>query len=218
MDKPKIVFIHIPRTGGTTMRLSFFRNYNREKDAWIIKASSLGWRSIWRGLPGRQVQMHPDMENRPYVSGHTKLDDLRFLKKRGYSFVGMMRDPIERTISHYDWVLKRQIDRISQDWKERVLSTTLLEFTKIYENFQYKVMCGYDLSIFDYIGFCETYEKSLRKIGEMFGLNMVHGIHAKKTKSEDRTIATEEEREKMMPYLEKDYKLYNIARKLYDVS
>ncbi len=215
MPKPKIVFIHSPRTGGSSANRAFFKNYNKN-EIWITRTAHFGFDNMWQGAPFSAVNEPRDLKNIYMVTGHVRLKDIAYLKKRGYSFITMLRDPIDRTISHYDWVLKRYISKIPHNWKDRVKNTTLLEFTRKYENLQYRTIGGYDLSIFNYIGFCEMHEESLRKMEEMFGLSLVHGIHAKGTKPKHRTIATEEEREKMMPYLKKDYKLYNIARELYD--
>ena len=208
MAKPRIVFIHIPRTGGSSTNRAIFKNYDKS-EIWITKTNHFGFNNMWKGLPFKKIIQPKNLKDRYMVTGHIKLKDAAYLKKRGYSFVTMLRDPIDRTISHYDWVLQRYISKIPPDWKSKVTNTTLLEFTKKYENLQYRTMGGYDLSIFDYIGFCETHTESLRQMEEMFNLDLIsHGMRAKFTRPGEKTVATEKEKKKMMPYLEKDYKLH----------
>lgn len=85
--KPPFALIHIPRTGGSTLRLSLKRKLGRDKMLWV-KTHSTDFSAI-----ASQIEPQTRM-----IFGHMNygLHD-----KVPVRYVTVLRNPIDRTISHY---------------------------------------------------------------------------------------------------------------------
>ena len=85
-----LVFTHIPKTAGTSLKKSaIFPNVERGDVYW-----SLGIRKLLR-----------DRGNgAPVVLGHVPYGVHRFLKRPPYHYVTVLRDPVDRAVSFYNYV------------------------------------------------------------------------------------------------------------------
>jgi hypothetical protein len=97
---PPLVFIHIPKAGGTTINNILMKNYRYRLD-------SYGKDFFPRYYPDEFISLvqppQGDDTRRPvYFTGHIDVDNevFRYMPVR-YVTVTMLRDPIERVISHY---------------------------------------------------------------------------------------------------------------------
>ena len=112
-----IIFHHIPKCGGTSIvmglamtyypwrllrhgRKGFAGNLNAPKSSEEAEDLGLNRYQYRRGLLSQQVKEG----NYPMISGHYPFDpDLYETEKSKWSFVSLLRDPLERWYSEYYW-------------------------------------------------------------------------------------------------------------------
>jgi hypothetical protein len=131
------------------------------------------------------------------VFGHFTIDKWKCL---GWPFVTIVRDPVERVISQYS-VWKRGEKRIPgvERWgiKEFALDTSD----------QMSTMMGEDLSLFLFIGIQEMYEESIRRMGEILGIEFPADL-GMYNKTRIKLKVSQEERDYVESVNQKDRKLY----------
>jgi sulfotransferase famil protein len=114
IEKPLIVFLHIPRTGGITLRTTMSLLYDR--------------RLTTHGVIRPEDAERADSDSRiEVVQGHFDFGIHEALK-RPCRYVTLLRDPIDRAISQYQYLLEHpksqfaHVARSARDLREWVLS------------------------------------------------------------------------------------------------
>lgn len=98
MAGQKLIFLHIPKTAGSTFD-NFLRNYFYEKE--IIEVT---WKSWFNGCNDLLTKKH--LNNKiSLVTGHQPFGNHVYLQGN-WVYVTFLRDPVERTFSHYYFLTK----------------------------------------------------------------------------------------------------------------
>ena len=208
----KLVFIHIPKTAGTSLRLLLESNYKETER--------------------RAIYSHQDLDeqlafalNDPKVKciyGHFPLRPV--IAESNATVVTLFREPFARSMSHYNHYSKRMNEKHAQ-LMEGIDSPE--DFTKLVQsnNRQTAFLSGYlnqkefledkgvlekalaNFDRLDAVGFTEHYAASIAYFGEQFGWNNTlvehHNSGGKK-----KEVASREVWERMNEY---DLPLYNQA-------
>lgn len=96
-----LVFVHIPRTGGTTLTLIVNRQFPSHLIFAFDGADMEGSLDRYRALP-------PERRGAlRLISGHVAFG-VHELIGRSADYVTMLRDPVERVISMYEYILRRR--------------------------------------------------------------------------------------------------------------
>lgn len=89
-ENKAVVFLHIPKTAGTTFNEVLYRQFNfQSRCPWPLMRSQF-----------------PDFSRYDLFYGHFYLNVIQFLIKRPAVYISFFRNPIERSISHYYQVLR----------------------------------------------------------------------------------------------------------------
>jgi hypothetical protein len=101
MKKELFVFIHVPKTAGITLRSIFYRQYNNDE---IYR---IHW-SFDKNNPFAEfLNLSSEKQNKiKIIYGHIPFGIHEYIQKPVYYFT-LLRDPIERIISHYYHIRKR---------------------------------------------------------------------------------------------------------------
>jgi Sulfotransferase family len=95
---PLLVFVHIPKTAGTTLMRVLAMNEPRER---ILNTGNVfkGGGGIKRGVTF--ARLRGDLDGVRIVTGHVPLGIREHLRDREVSYLTVLREPADRTISHF---------------------------------------------------------------------------------------------------------------------
>jgi hypothetical protein len=114
MTRPELVFLHIPKTAGTSQLNAFSQNYGAGNVFWIGKDCAP---DIWR-YPRAQVGQ------RFVVGGHKRLSF--YPRRLDPLYCALLRDPIERAISLFVYHTRPDL-AVIEPWSDGQARSQLLE-------------------------------------------------------------------------------------------
>ena len=109
-----IIFLHIPKTGGTTLRDIFSRQY--KKDETILTKRLIESENIIKGLNDKE-------KNRILmIQGHMQFGLHKYFNNN-FKYFTMMREPVKRVLSQYTYLLSLKNDphNLSTDSREMTI-------------------------------------------------------------------------------------------------
>lgn len=177
----KFVFMHIPKTGGTTFRRLVISKLNVKQFRDNEDRYNLNKASWYRDYFGITINYEPIFKDKEkihkydVVNGHFTASKYLFLK---YPIITWVRNPIDRLVSHYyNWLLKyNKIDRYND--KEKLVwykyfetGMDLVEFSKAFGNHM-SFFFDIDFNKFKFVGILEHYNESLDILGKLFNVKL----------------------------------------------
>ena len=197
MSSPTYVFIHIPKTGGTSLLSFLDYNFGKNEIFSVAKESQRIFGSSWRNTPFQErqeaVKNHffnlPKHKRNNYkiIFGHMEYGWHEALDNPKY--ISFFRDPVSRVASLYKYILRRE----GMDLKNQIQSEniTLKDFVEKNmhpecQNGITKRLCGSDLydendpvkslniaqerlAEFEFIGLMEDFDHSLIHFSQLVG-------------------------------------------------
>ncbi|MBI3509106.1 MAG: sulfotransferase family 2 domain-containing protein [Bacteroidetes bacterium] len=113
MNPDKIIFLHIPKTAGTTLHTVMARNYPKKN---ILTINAIRWPEKLETLEGRKK------ESVKILTGHVPFGAHEFIDGKNYEYFTLLREPIDRTISHYYQVLRTPQHHFAKQMAEKKYS------------------------------------------------------------------------------------------------
>lgn len=135
--KGPIIFLHVPKTGGSTLHNIIFRLY-RKKDLHLVLNNRQA--IAFHDLPMEERSRFKVMQGHQAFGHHTA-----FPKPEEVQYISILRNPIDRVLSHYYYVLARPQhpyhDRVKEQCNDVVdfVSSGLVNHI---ENLQVRMLSG----------------------------------------------------------------------------
>lgn len=222
----KIVFVHIPKAAGTSLKEAICSRVGPENIYFDYQ------RPLEKGDLRRQyecllasVSAKPRPES--VIFGHFlagkygRLNGLHFTKQPGVAYVTFLRDPLQRAISHY-FFWKRTPVAGHRVWERFTREDWNLEkflLSKEHTNFHAKFLWRFPLTQFDFIGLTEHFDDSLKMLGCAFPLLKDLPMRTDNNNPENKLGASYTIdaglKAEFMARNQLDYALYNQAHKIF---
>lgn len=225
-----LIFVHIPKTAGSTLSSILERQYDPSK-TWKFYPTYSSARESFN-----YFQKLPESERIKFklVSGHIYYG-LHDLLPQPSTYITMLRDPIDRLVSSYYFIRRHSTHPFHQDAKSMSLIDffSCVERTRGFNNCQVRFLAGYDgdsvneevlslakqnlQSSFAVVGLQEKFDESIILMKNLLGWHH-HFFYSKKLVSKKRPA-----KEKLSPaelkimekHNELDLELYEYARKIF---
>jgi hypothetical protein len=217
-----LVFVHIRKTAGTTIRHVIYRQYGRRRTRhlrnYFVHAEDS------RGMT-QSLATNPPADLR-VAHGHVLFwPDVRW--PAGTQFFTLLRDPIERAISHYFWLRERSEKfrktfeqavsdgSIHDNLQTRVLAASMPPFRQTTEGDLEQAIASLDR--FAVVGITEQFDESLVLMTRTFGWRRMFVSNANVTRGrKPREEIAPEELEVAEHYNALDLELYRRARERFE--
>jgi hypothetical protein len=225
MEREALIFLHIPKTAGTTLNRIIEWQYSPfaifTMDPYRIRATA------------DRLKQLPEARRRrlQVVRGHLFYGIHEFLPQ-GATYITMLRDPVARVLSAYYFVLRRPLNPLH--WKlkrERLGVEDCLRLFPHRQNLQCRFIAGVEdpatsderlLDIakenltksFSVVGICERFEESLILISKTFGWEIRFYEDQRVTKS--RPMVEPKLVDLIRGHNRLDDELYEFGKKLFE--
>lgn len=196
MKPDKFIFVHIMKTGGTSLRESFIEYFGHENFLYdrTYKLDRLKYKGILR-IHKSSLVYPKNYEDRKVIFGHF---NFRKYSHLGRPTITFLRNPIERVRSHYSSGEKRKY----MSFEEFCLFTSNLM----------RNMTGGNLSKFYFIGLTEYFDESISRLNKLLGIN----LSSKKINVNINKIELDEKKINLIKkYNLEDLRLYDEALKMF---
>ena len=179
MNQEALIFLHIPKTAGTTLNRIIEWQYSPLS---IFTIDPLGIRATPERFKTLSDQRRRKLR---VVRGHMVYGIHGFLPQ-GATYVTMLRDPVARLLSAYSFALRRPLNPMRRKLKRgRVGVEAFIRLTPNRQNLQCRVLAGVKevtcdqwvldiakeniMKSFSVVGLCERFEESLILMAKAFG-------------------------------------------------
>lgn len=225
MDREALVFLHIPKTAGTTLNRIIEWQYNPlsifTMDPYRIRATV------------ERLQTLPEQRRRrlQVVRGHLYYGVHEFLPQ-GATYITMLRGPVARFLSSYYFIQRRPLHPMHRKvTTERVGIEDFIRLTPHRQNLQCSLISGIKndgksdgremlekakehlVASFSVVGICERFEESLVLIAQTFGWEIPFYENRKVAKTRPKVLS--EEIDLIREHNQLDLELYEFGMNLF---
>lgn len=219
MKNERLIFLHLPKNAGTSMNSILKKNYSSDEIYEVrFNVDRSGNLEEFKGMP------QDDRDKIKFLSGHFNFG-LHTYFSNPFQYVSMMRHPVERTVSFYNYIKRKENHRL----KDVVKDKSLIECVREVKDFdvvngQARKLSGTDdesLMLekalenidnhFAFMGIQEYFEESILLLGHKLNTKVGYLSHLNKAGA-DHQIDNQliEEIEKLNQV---DLELYEIMKK-----
>lgn len=164
-----IVSLHIPKTGGTSFSDVLERAYPDQVAFFYRANNKLTHAKLKDHARLREPELLMELETDGIKVIHGHAPGRWFLRSipDQSRFWTWVRDPVERVISAYFYLVQRRERGSDRPGVAKVAGRTLEEYAReeSNQNIQSRVLAGMDLSKFGFIGVTERFDESLAMLG-----------------------------------------------------
>lgn len=150
---PKFIFVHIVKTGGTSLREMIKKLYN---DKYILDKT---WNKKNKIITIKNKPYPKNYKSKSVIHGHFRFDRYEHL---GWPMITFIRHPVSRMVSEYSRIQYRLKGQYNLD---------IVSFAKIHRSNLYGEVIG-DVSKFAFIGITENYDKSIKELEKVLGIKL----------------------------------------------
>ncbi len=225
-DSETLIFVHIPKTAGVSLN-HILDQYYKPTETFSVRLGKD--RKTFKSLP------YEERAKINLLRGHIAFGAHKFLS-RPTIYMTVLRNPIDRTISHYYFVLQETTQRLHDKAKSLDLADFVLNEPEV-QNLQTKMLAGIEniyqqvdkstlkqakenLNSCAIIGLTERFEDTLALMENVLGWQNIPSVEKRQvTKSRPSISDVPESTIKIIKeYNQLDIELYEYAKKLFEES
>ncbi len=225
-DGKALIFLHIPKTAGTTLNRIIEWQYDPRSiftiDPYQIRATAARLKTF-SGARRRRLRV---------VRGHL-MYGIHECLPQGATYITMLRDPVARFFSSYYFILRRPLHPLHRKLKTKGVGVEdFLQFTSERQNLQTKMLAGgshigpCDSRVletakqnltrsFRVVGLSERFQESLILIASSFGWNIPY-YENRKVSNKIRPAYDPSMVERIREHNRYDIELYDFGRKRFE--
>lgn len=213
----ELISIHIPKTAGTSFRNTLEGVYGREGvvrlDIGLIRQETRIWEELYSDatLPSQTRVVHGHFSY-PLLTGRFPVDpDL--------PVITWLRDPVQRVISNYYYLVKRLREELEEEKRGLNILVKLQRSLEEYvrydraQNRMSRFLEGLDLDRMAFVGFVESYDEDLALLAQRMNWSEVPVFHHNRTAKESPEVP-ETTLDLIRNLNQKDLRLYERALEL----
>jgi hypothetical protein len=185
----KFVFVHVPKTAGTTF-IKLLDKIYKGRTARDYKDQKGNKNNYIRKKPWNKCNI---------IYGHFSSNKYKHLKRPQISFV---RDPIERVISEYFYKANEAKNIRDYIKNKRIFAASEVKNINVINSYII------DIDRFKFIGLTERFDESLDRLEKIFDVKFPRYVIKSKENKKKKRISTKD-REFIKKVCNKDYKIYN---------
>ena len=183
----KYIFLHIPKTGGTSFRRSVEQSFSSK-------------------LCTYYYSFNRPVEQCEALYGHFRVDEM-MEKFPGAKLITFIREPVQQMISNYSHYLRSQSTSFEPGIGILPPNLGFVEFCQFTSNYQSRFLGDIPIEAFDYVGMVENYRGSIEQLNKGLKLTLNPNI-SKENVATNRYQPTEQELLAIVDYIQKDIELY----------
>ena len=189
----KLFFLHVPKTAGGSFRGILDDLYDNN----TLEIS-----------PPPPINNLHMLGTTPIQYGHLMYHQIKHLKNHlGYDIITFLRDPVERVISHYYYILDRGIVG------EVLPEEPLLSYAQRYATHQ-MAFTGNDLSRYSFVGISDEFESEVDRFSKLIGVPIDYNKYERRNVCNTKQPVSKEDRDIIASFCEAEIELYNFAKDL----
>lgn len=208
-----LLFIHIPKTAGTSFRFAAKQYYGEKSVFFDYAPESIETSSeIMRTIYGQKdyFELYKQLIKRPssFLSGHFPTNKYMMLYDVT-NIVSFVRDPLKQIVSHYNHHVKHL------DYRKPL--SKFVEDQR-FQNLQSRMLSHRDIGMYGFLGITEQYDKSIEIFNTIYHTNFQS---AHENKVDEASIKVEDIDTKLLEAIyrvnEEDIKFYRSICQQFDV-
>jgi hypothetical protein len=227
VDRRALIFLHIPKTAGTTLHRIIEWQYSAFSiytiDPYRIRATA----ERFKQLPERRRRRFRVVRGHLYYGIHEYLP-------QGATYITLLREPVTRLLSSYYFILRRPLHPLHRTLhKKRLGVEEFIRITPHRQNLQCRFIAGISngevcdqrtldrakenlTRSFSVIGLCERFEESLVLLAKTFGWEMP--FYESQRVSKSRPVVEPKLVELIREHNRLDVELYEFGKNLFEES
>lgn len=193
-NDPALIFLHIPKTAGTTLNRIIEWQYDPRRIYTVDPHQIRATVARLKTLPEKR-RRHLQVVRGHFIYG------IHDCLPQGGTYITILRDPVKRVLSSYQFILRRPLHPLHRKLKRKGVGVKeFLEFTANRQNLQTKMLAGVSYvgpcddstfaqakenleKSFRVVGISERFQDSLLLIATSFGWNIPYYENRKVTKT-----------------------------------
>lgn len=230
----KLFFLHIPKTAGTSFIYGFLeKNVNEE-----FYYDYNGYLKTILSFINKN-----NRDNIQIIGGHYKYGLHKLLWINNYEYIVFLRSPIDRVISHYNYIRNLNSDSYTHPEYDKFQKYSILELLEssyigkpisytLLDNLQVRYLAGFysgksgkivtekvykkalkNLNNIRFVCLTEYYEESVKKFADELGFEIFDKYRLKSSINKNNIEINEEEKKELKKYHEYDIRLYKFIKK-----
>jgi len=213
-----LIFVHIPKTAGTTIKNSLLKHF--QKDIYLDYNKPLSDDIKSRAKRAVDYILKYNRKKYACIFGHFQAKKYKFIKNARYCT--FLRDPIDSLCSHYFYWQYNPDFSNSMCRKLHTENMSLPEFANLHlqRHFYSFFLKGIKLKSFDYIGIFEYFQESIDLFHDTFGIKIENKVLNKNPvqKNYKEILIKDNIYEEILSAQQENMKIYHEALEIFQIN